>query len=66
MIRKNGLLFNSTRMLLAVGLSLIVVLSACSAPDVRATKLAYEKADYTVEALGIDEVRIKARNMPVR
>ena len=65
-MRKNGLLFNSTRMLLAAGLSLIVVLSACSAPDVRAIKLAYEKADYTVEALGIDEVSIKARNMPVK
>lgn len=53
-MRKTGLLFNIARMLLAVGLSLIVVISACSAPDVRATKLAYEKADYTVKALGKD------------
>ena len=64
-MRKNGSLFNNTRMLLAAGLALIVFLSACSAPDIRAIKLVYEKADYAVNALGIDEVRIKARNMPV-
>lgn len=65
-MRKNGSLFNNTRMLLAAGLALIVFLSACSAPDIRAIKLVYEKADYAVNALGIDEVRIKARNMPVK
>ena len=65
-MRKNGSLFNNTRMLLAAGLALIVFLSACSAPDVMAIKLVYEKADFSVNALGIDEVRIKARNMPVK
>ena len=65
-MRKNGLLFNNTRMLLATGLALIVVLSGCSAPDVMAIKLVYEKADFSVNALGIEEIRIKARNMPVK
>ena len=65
-MRKTGLLFNNTRMLLATGLALIVVLSGCSAPDVMAIKLVYEKADFSVNALGIEEIRIKARNMPVK
>ena len=65
-MRKNGLLFNNTRMLLATGLALIVVLSGFSAPDVMAIKLVYEKAVFSVNALGIEEIRIKARNMPVK
>ena len=65
-MRKSGSFFSSTLILLVAGLSFILVLSACSAPDARAIKLVYEKADYTVNALGIDEVRIKARNMPVK
>lgn len=65
-MRKNGSLFNNTRMLLAAGLALIVFLSACSAPEGRAMGLVYEKADFSVNALGIEEIKIKARNMPVK
>ena len=65
-MRKNGSSFNSTLILLAACLAFIVVLSACSAPAIRAIKLIYEKVDYTVNALGIEEIRIKARNMPVK
>ena len=65
-MRKNGSFLSSTLILLAAGLMLIVVLSGCSAPDVMAIKLVYEKADFSVNALGIEEIRIKARNMPVK
>ena len=65
-MRKNGSFLSSTLILLAAGSTMIVVLSGCSAPDVMAIKLVYEKADFSVNALGIDEIRIKARNMPVK
>lgn len=39
---------------------------AVSALSGKATELVYEKRDYAVNAVGIKEVRVRARNMPVR
>lgn len=51
--------------LLSAGLGLFFAVMAVSALNAKATELVYEKKDYTVSAAGVEEIRIKARNMPV-
>ena len=51
--------------LLAAGLVLLIAVMAVSALNAKATELVYEKKDYTVSAAGVEEIRIRARNMPV-
>ncbi len=69
MNRKNGIL-KMAGVLLVVGLALYFVSMAAFASDAPAqgsntTEIVYEKEDYAVSAAGIDEIRIRTRNMPV-
>jgi DUF4097 and DUF4098 domain-containing protein YvlB len=69
MNRKNNAL-KLAGVLLAVGLALYFVSMAAFASDAPAhggtvTELDYEQKDYTTDAAGIDQINIRARNMPV-
>ena len=65
-MNKSSAALKKTGFLLATGLVLLLMVMAVSALNAKATELVYEKRDYTVSAAGIEEIRIKARNMPVR
>ncbi len=58
-LRIIGLLLAAVLIVYAVGI-------AASAISGKAKELVYEKKDYAVSAAGIQKVRVKARNMPVR
>jgi hypothetical protein len=69
MNRKNSIL-KMAGILLVVGLALYFVSMAAFASDAPAqgggvTELNYEKQDYTANAAGIGQIRIKTRNMPI-
>ena len=64
MKRKNSVLKVAGVLLLAA-LAVYFVGMAVSALSGNAKELVYEKRDYTINAAGIDEIRIRARNMPV-
>ena len=54
------------RRLMAAGLLLCMLILIFYAVSGKAMGLVYEEADYTASAWGIEEIRIKARNMPVK
>lgn len=64
-MKKSSSVFRKAGLVLAAGLALYLVIIAVSAMSGKATELVYEKRDYTVSAAGIEEIRIRARNMPV-
>ena len=53
-------------LVLGVGLVLYFAVMAASALSGNAAELVYEKEDYTVNTAGIEEIRIRVRNMPVK
>ena len=63
---KGRSVLRTDRMLMAAGLLLCMVILIFYAVSGKAMGLVYEKADYTASAWGIEEIRIKARNMPVK
>ena len=64
-MKKSSSVLRKAGLVLAAGLALYLVIIAVSAMSGKATELVYEKRDYTVSAAGIEEIRIRARNMPV-
>lgn len=69
MNRKNSIL-KLAGILLVAGLALYFVSMGAFASDapawgIKGTELVYEKEDYSVQADGIDQITIRARNMPV-
>lgn len=65
-MKKGSLVLKIAGILLAAGLALYLVMFAVSALGGKAMELVYEKSDYTASAAGIGEIRIRARNMPVK
>jgi hypothetical protein len=69
MNRKNSIL-KLAGLLLVAGLALYFVSMGAFASDapawgIKGTELVYEKEDYSVNAEDIDQITIRARNMPV-
>ncbi len=70
MNRKNSIL-KLAGILLVAGLALYFVSMGAFASNAPAwgfkgTELVYEKEDYSVDAAGIDQIKIRARNMPIK
>ena len=70
-MKRNNSVLKMAGILLVVGLALYFVGMTAFATDAPvlgggATEIVYEKEDYTVDAMGIDEIIIRARNMPVK
>ena len=65
-MKKNSSVVKKAAFLLSAGLGLFIAVMAVSALNAKAMELVYEKRDYTVSASGIEEIRIRARNMPVK
>jgi hypothetical protein len=65
MKRKNSV-WKIAGLVLAAGLALYFIIVAASVLSGNAAELVYKKEKYSITAAGIEEIRIRTRNMPVK
>ncbi len=65
-MKTNKQVLKTAGLVLAAGLLLFFAIAAASALSGKTAEFVYEKAVYTADAAGVEEIRIKVRNMAVQ
>ena len=65
-MKTNKRVLKTAGLVLAAGLLLFLAIAAASALSGKTAELVYEKADYTAGAAGVEEIRVRVRNMAVQ